>query len=118
MAKNRRGLPPDSIEPFLERQEAPVLKYEGIIEFSEELEPGVLVLESLEAPKELDFSHMQKSYSVVRNGDIYQLVQIIFDRESLSTFKGEVIFESTDRWETQAQFTFQTEEEFLLKDSL
>lgn len=58
------------------------------------------------------------AYSVVRNGDVFQLVRVGFNRESLTSSTAEVILESTDRWEVQAQFNVYTDNEFLMKDDL
>jgi hypothetical protein len=56
--------------------------------------------------------------SVVKNGDMWQLVKISFDPELLIAGKPEVVMEDTDRWEVQAQFDFECEETFLFSDDV
>lgn len=112
----RRGRPPGSKEPQ---------QVEQVMDDSLSTEPGTIVVmdgtlefrdssETLTNIPKLD----AVAFSVVRNGDLYQLVKIPFGVNSFSIGIPEVIFENTDRWEVQSQFVYETENAFLVVEDL
>lgn len=118
---NRRGRPPGS-EQLLEKArelmglntpETPV-EYEVLDTGAEDLNPTEEVSSSPQISVQLE----SVAFGVVRNGDVYQLVRIPFNLDTLQAGQGEVIAENTDRWEIQGQFNFEADEAFLLKESL
>ncbi len=118
---SRRGRPPGSKavpEPIVEPTNAltveyatlPVIENPTIEETEINMEPETQLIPT--------FNNDSVAYSVIRSGDVYQLIRFSFNRETLTSSKGEVVLENADRWEVQSLFDFHADESFLMKDDL
>lgn len=105
---NRRGLRPPEPETPAE------VEYENIttVETTNDEVPVV------EIPQTHEYLGNAVAFSVIRKGDVYQLIRVIFDQETLIPSVAEVMLENTDRWEVQGQYDVFSDEAFLMKEDL